>query len=168
MLFVGTDLTLASLTNAICRGGSSTSRPYSEFPEKNNYMYIKSDHNSTHIYIYIDKSTYMYPVCIHRSIYMYQICIHKSCPMSKSQAKLYKSKSTSPSNYYQWPRDSLSSSRRCWYLGLLPKSESRNLVQYEATKVDDELCDLIILVHVPFLIFLFHPLQDNKFRSKLS
>ena len=28
--------------------------------------------------------------------------------------------------------------------------------------------DLIILVHVPFLIFLFHPLQDNKFRFKLS
>jgi hypothetical protein len=52
MLFVGMDLTPAVLTNAICRGSSSTSRPYNEFQKKNNYMYIKSDHSSTHIYIH--------------------------------------------------------------------------------------------------------------------
>jgi hypothetical protein len=46
--------------------------------------------------------------------------------------------------------------------------DMHNLVQYEAAKVADELYELVILVHVPFLIFFVCPLQDNKFRSKLS
>jgi hypothetical protein len=46
--------------------------------------------------------------------------------------------------------------------------DMHNLVQYEVTKVTDEFYEFVILVHVPFLIFLIPPLQDNKFRSKLS
>jgi hypothetical protein len=45
--------------------------------------------------------------------------------------------------------------------------DMHNLMQYEVAKVDDELQELVILVCVPFLFFLFFPLQENKFRSSI-
>jgi len=41
-----------------------------------------------------------------------------------------------------------------------------NLIQYEAAKVTTSSVDHPCTI--PFLIVLFHSLQDNKFRSKLS
>jgi len=43
-----------------------------------------------------------------------------------------------------------------------------NLVQYEVTKVADELSELVILVCVSFHFFLFFPLQENKFQFNIS
>jgi hypothetical protein len=46
-------------------------------------------------------------------------------------------------------------------------SAINNLVHDETAKVADELQEFIILVYVPFLVFLFFPLHENKFRSSI-
>jgi hypothetical protein len=43
-----------------------------------------------------------------------------------------------------------------------------NLVNDETAKVADELLKLVMLVWIPLLVFLFFPLQENKFRSSIS
>jgi hypothetical protein len=78
--FVRADGDRTALTNAICRGGSITSRPYSAFLKKN--VYMKSNHTSS-IYIYNTSTTtaayiYMNPIASTSTHILYKSAHNKS------------------------------------------------------------------------------------------